>query len=291
MKNTNPIRPYNKPWGGSRGAFTLLEVLVVIALIAILAAILLPALSQARDRAHAIFSLNNTRQLTGAWQLYADDHNGRLAYNLGGTASSLASPQRTRDNWVNNFLTWDLYPDNTNTLSLTQAGLGSYTAGVAQIYRCPSDTALSATQERAGWRSRIRSYSMNAMVGDAGEITKTGSNTNNTHYIQYFNVSTIHDPSDIFIFIEEHPDSIDDGYFMNRAYSRRWDSLPASHHNGAAAVSFADQHGELHQWKSRSTKRPERPDAAALPFNIPNTELTDYNWLIGHMSEDKQDLR
>ena len=128
---------------------------------------------------------------------------------------------------------------------------------------------------------------MNAMIGDAGEITKSGSNTNNEHYVQFFSLTTIHDPSDTFVFIEEHPDSIDDGYFMNKAYVRRWYSLPASRHNGASTISFADQHSELHQWKSKSTMRPEQPDTAGLPFDIPKTELTDYNWLIGHMSESK----
>src|SRR5580698_2548094 len=95
--------------------FTLIELLSVIAIIAILAAILLPALSSARERSRGIYCLNNTRQLTLAWQLYADDHEGLLPYNLGMAGSSY----RTNINWVNDVTTWDLSSDNTNLATIT----------------------------------------------------------------------------------------------------------------------------------------------------------------------------
>src|ERR1044071_6131375 len=88
--------------------FTLLELLVVIALIAILAALLLPALSRARDRARAMLCVSNTRQLNTAWLIYADDHNGRLAYNLGGDALRTTFAPRTNLNWVNGILNWNV---------------------------------------------------------------------------------------------------------------------------------------------------------------------------------------
>ena len=149
--------------------FTLIELLVVIAVIAILAALLLPALAKARERAEAIACLNNTHQLALAWQLYADDHEGLLPYNLGMNGSSF----RTNINWVNNVMTWDLSSDNTNTATITEASLGPYVSGATGIYRCPSDWALSAVQSAAGWDHRIRSYSMNAMVGNAGHFQPT----------------------------------------------------------------------------------------------------------------------
>lgn len=260
--------------------FTLIELLVVIAVIAILAAILLPALAAARGRAQGMICLSNTRQLTLAWQLYADDHNGRLPYNLVMTEWS----PRNNLNWVNNVMTWDTNPDNTNQATINQAALGVYAQRQTAIYRCPSDRALSAMQNAAGWTARIRSYSMNAMVGDVGPFTASGTNINNPDYVQFFKITQIPHPSEIFVFLDEHPDSIDDGYFLNRAYHWNWIDLPASYHNGATAFSFADGHSELHRWLESSTVRPSSPNAAGLPISIPYTEWADFEWILSHMS-------
>jgi prepilin-type processing-associated H-X9-DG protein len=288
MKTANTDWRFYKRLDERTGAFTIVELMVVVALIAILAGILLPALSQARQRANAIFCLNNTRQLVVAWDLYATDNNGRFAYNFGGTGDrGLSGLPRTFANWVNNVLTWDLESDNTNVASVTEASLGPYTAKSAKIYRCPMDDALSYVQQNARWKQRVRSYSMNAMVGDAGDLSKTGFNVNNPYYTQFFMLSAVPEPSEIFVFIEEHPDSINDGYFLNKAYSKSWIDLPSARHNGAGSVSFADGHGELHPWVNDSTMRPEEPGAAGLPFKIPQTSgnyLADYNWVIRHMS-------
>jgi prepilin-type N-terminal cleavage/methylation domain-containing protein/prepilin-type processing-associated H-X9-DG protein len=282
-----------------RSGFTLIELLVVIAIIAILSAILLPALSQARARSQGIFCLNNTRQLTLAWMLYADDHSNLLPYNLGLNGSSY----RTNLNWVNNVMTWDLSSDNTNLETITGASLGPYVGGVTSVFRCPADRALSAAQIDAGWDRRIRSYSMNAMVGNAGKYTTTGVNLNNPGYKQFFKSTQIEHPSEIFIFLDEHPDSIDDGYFLNKhalaanganganaiAYAE-WTDLPASYHGRATAFSFADGHATLHRWINANTIRPAVPHAANLPIAIPASpanEHVDCDWMLEHMSTEK----
>jgi prepilin-type N-terminal cleavage/methylation domain-containing protein len=276
-------------------AFTLVEVLVVIAVIGIVAALLMPALTQAKERAQAIVCLNNTKQLALAWHVYADDHEDRLPYNLGMNGTSF----RTNLNWVNNVMTWDLSPDNTNPATITEAGLGPYVNGNTAIYQCPSDHALSSIQRAAGWLSRIRSYSMNAMVGDAGSFSSGGFNTNNPGYRQFFKLAQVPRPAEIFVFLDEHPDSIDDGYFLNRvaygyapsyagySHPAEWTDLPASYHNRATAFSFADGHGTLHRWIRPSTVPPPLPDAANLPIAIPATPATeqaDFDWVTAHMS-------
>jgi prepilin-type N-terminal cleavage/methylation domain-containing protein/prepilin-type processing-associated H-X9-DG protein len=278
-----------------RFAFTLIELLVVIAIIAVLASLLLPALVRARLSAQATVCLNNTRQLELAWTLYADDHNGRLAYNLGGDALTrgVANNSYSRGvakhnvlNWVNNIMSWELDSDNTNTTTITAASLGPYSRSVA-IYRCPSDFVLSKLQKNAGWSSRIRSYSMNAMVGDAGDLSLTGVNRNNPDYVQFFSLNSIPKPNNVFVFLDEHPDSINDGYFINKAYYNEWIDLPASYHNRGASFSFADGHSEVHHWLNARTCPPARPEAISLPMDFTPGPATDFYWIIQRMSVER----
>jgi len=255
----------------------------------------LPALSGARERALGIECISNTHQLTVAWLLYAHDHGDQLPYNLGMTEGG----PRTPLNWVNNVMTWDTNPDNTNLATITDASLGPY-SGSTGIYRCPSDDVLSSVQRAAGWDARIRSYSMNAMVGDAGDFSAGGFNTNNPDYVQFFKLTRIPRPTDIFVFLDEHPDSIDDGYFLDKAaentYAQahaswgdddaEWIDLPATYHNHATAFSFADGHSSLHRWQDGNTWRPAAPDAAGLPISIPDDQQQDFDWVVQHMSVD-----
>ena len=287
ISTTFPVDPLRSAAVRGQSAFTLVELLVVVALIGILAALLLPALGKAKARAQGIACLSNTRQLGYAWILYANDHEDRLAYNLGGDASRKTVALRTNQNWVNNIMSWELDSDNTNTATITEASLGQYANRAASIYRCPSDHALSTIQREAGWTARIRSYSMNAMVGDAGERSKTGANLNNPGCVQFFRMGSIPKPSEIFVFLDEHPDSINDGYFLNRAADQSWIDLPASYHDGAAAFSFADGHSRLKRWVVASTKVPARPAAAPLPLYVSKSQSADFRWVTEHMSVDQ----
>jgi prepilin-type N-terminal cleavage/methylation domain-containing protein/prepilin-type processing-associated H-X9-DG protein len=273
--------------------FSLVELLVVIAIIGVLSSILLPALAKAKARAQGMYCLNNTKQLTVGWMMYSDDHNGSLPYNLearSGVGAKTTGPSTPMDlNWANNVLDWELGSDNTNSAALLASGLGPYTKS-ATIYRCPSDYVLSQVQRTVGWNARARSYSMNAMIGDAGAVTKSGYNENNPDYVQFFKYSAIPRPSEIFVFLDEHPDSIDDGYFINSTDSPmpKWHDLPASYHDGAAAVSFADGHSEIHRWRRESTRPAARPGAASLPLQLKSNDLQDFFWVLSSMSVERK---
>lgn len=218
--------------------------------------------------------------------LYSDDHNSRLAYNLGGSKGGKDPAIKTNLNWVNNNLSWDLRPDNTNSTDVIESGIGPYTGKSAAIYRCPADNVLSDEQRSAGWSHRVRSYSMNAMIGDAGELSANGkSNNNNPKYVQFFRITDIPRPSDIFVFVEEHPDSINDGYFLNVYYKDYWYDLPTSDHGNAAPFAFADGHAQLHKWASTSTRQPLRAYAIqSWPLAINSNDKTDLNWVMDRTS-------
>ncbi len=279
-----------------RGAFTLIELLVVIAVIGILAGILLPTLARSKARAQAIFCLNNTRQLTLAWVMYSDEHDGRLTYNLAAQppAQTWANPATNVPmyfNWANNVLNWDFSgptsTDNTNAAKMLATGLGPYTATSAGIYRCPSDYVLHPLQQAVGWQFRVRSYSMNAMMGDAGPFTRWGYNLNNPDYIQFFKFSAIQSPSELFVFVDEHPDTIGDGYFVNKEERNEWSRLPGSYHDRAACFSFADGHSEVHRWRYPRTCPPSKALKSNYPVQIPAGEMDDFNWVVRHMSVDQ----
>ncbi len=266
------------------GAFTLVELLVVIAIVGILASLVIPSLSRARSRGQSIYCLNNLRQLGLALQVYVAENDDLLPFNMGteGTRKTIASGEFL--NWANNVMSWELDADNTNTTWLAAGGLGPMLSGNTTVFRCPSDNALSAIQRQAGWSARVRSYSMNAMLGNAGEFLAGGVNTNNPGYKQFFTMSEVPNPSEIFAFVEEHPDSINDGYFINRFYTYEWHDLPASFHNDGANFAFADGHAEFRAWRHGSTRPPPLPDAANLPFRVRLNERADLNWVLSRTS-------
>jgi prepilin-type N-terminal cleavage/methylation domain-containing protein/prepilin-type processing-associated H-X9-DG protein len=262
-----------------RHAFTLLELMVVVAIIAILAAMLLPALSRSKSRAQAIFCMNNNRQLATAWTMYSGDNHEQLVYNLGGDAKTRGFAPPQEPNWVNNIMDWTVNPDNTNAAFVNTSMLGNYASYASAIYRCPADKTLSDAQKSAGWNFRTRSVSMNAMVGNPGPLLQGGVNVNNPDYRQFLKESDIQNPSMTYVFLDEHPDSINDGYFLNNPYELTWIDLPGSYHDGGGSFSFADGHTEVHRWLSDSTKVPARAYAATLPSSIRETERADFDWI------------
>ncbi|MDB6022115.1 MAG: hypothetical protein JWQ04_1972, partial [Pedosphaera sp.] len=260
--------------------------------------LLLPALASSKSRAQALVCRNNSRQLNFAWTLYSGDFNDRLVYNLGGNisvSSRMSVAPQGLPNWVDNYMDWTLSPDNTNTGFAGTSLLAPYVSFSYPLYRCPADRVLSDTQRHAGWSGRVRSTSMNAMVGDPGALLSGGANVNNPSYRQFLKQTDIPNPANIFVFLDEHPDSINDGYFIDRPGTvtadnygsdteYEWTDLPGSYHDGAGSFSFADGHAEIHPWRYDSTRRPAKPGGANLPVWIDPGQTGDLYWVLKRMS-------
>jgi prepilin-type processing-associated H-X9-DG protein len=260
---------------------------VVVGIIIVLVGLLLPAVSRSKSRAQAIVCMNNSRQLAFAWTMYASENNSRLAYNLGASAQLRMSTLQSypaSQNWVNNIMDWELSQDNTNLNFVNQSLLAPLAGFSSGVFHCPADSVVSAVQRKAGWAGRVRSVSMNAMVGDPGSLLQDGVKIDNPGYEQFIRDTDFQDPSAIFVFLDEHPDSIDDGYFFNSPANGQWLDLPASAHNGGGSFSFADGHTEIHRWRNAGTVRPAIPEGAGLPIALTPGQTTDFEWVIKHAS-------
>ncbi len=261
MRRAEPAKSVGRH---SASAFTLIELLVVIAIIAILAALLLPALAKARTKAQGIMCLSNTKQLAVAWHLYSDDSNDRVANNYGMYETIQAINAGTFDNWVNNVMTWGAGSSvedrsNTNNAWVAKGGLGWYTASAIGIYKCPADNYLSPAQQAAGFPRRNRTLSMNSNFGRfsmGDDPTAHGLNEFRPEFIQYLKQSQVPRPAKTWLFLDEHPDSINDGWYVTYPDSSGWQDMPGCFHNGACGFSFADGHSEIRKWLSDTSKYP-----------------------------------
>jgi prepilin-type N-terminal cleavage/methylation domain-containing protein/prepilin-type processing-associated H-X9-DG protein len=218
--------------GAVSGAFTLIELLVVIAIIAILAAMLLPALSKAKAQAISVKCLSNTKQLQTAWQMYLGDNNDTLPPNdymlIGSFPESLAG------SWVVGCTLID-----ANTTRLEQGVLFSYVKS-AFVYRCPGDNS----KVNGSSTPRTRSYAMNIHLNS--RANQNGIGANPVKKLNRFTNSL----SNVFVFIDEHESSIEDGTFGLLPYpSREWLNFPSDRHGGGANLTFADGHAQKWKWR------------------------------------------
>ncbi|MCI0538549.1 MAG: type II secretion system GspH family protein [Verrucomicrobiales bacterium] len=267
----------------------MIELLVVIAIIAILAGMLLPALSKAKTKAQGIMCMSNNKQLMTAWFLYAGDFDDRVCNNFGIDGTIEAINKKTFDNWVNNVMDWTAsgsVADRsiTNVDWVKNGVLAKYTGGALGVYKCPADNFISPPQRKAGWTARLRSNSMNAFFGRSEpesrrsfDPTSRGVNAGMPNYRQFLKTTDVPAPAMTWVTVDEHPDTINDGFFINGDFFTSWGDRPASYHNGAGGFSFADGHAEVHKWLSATTKDPVKyVYLAPRPFDAAGKK--DFQW-------------
>jgi prepilin-type N-terminal cleavage/methylation domain-containing protein/prepilin-type processing-associated H-X9-DG protein len=270
----------------SAAGFTLIELLVVIAIIAILAAMLLPALARSKQQAQGVQCMSNNKQLTTAWKMYTGDNGGWLVNNVAAEETDNDEPTWVED-WLNFTPNW---ADNTNTARLLDAQyslLGPYAVN-AGIYKCPADPSMAL--EGGISYPRVRSMSMNAAVGRFGyggwlNYLQSQSSVNFTVFQKegdYGAMST----AMLWVFADEHPDSINDGCLAQAIASplapasTAWVDVPASFHNGACGFGFADGHAEIHKWLDHRSDFPVEDNGylyTTVPHFEPNNQ--DLFWI------------
>jgi prepilin-type processing-associated H-X9-DG protein len=245
---------------------------------------LLPALGKAKAKAQGIQCMNNTRQMMLAYLMYAEDNRDRVV---------------NAQDWIgSSWLDWNASPDNTNLrvlLNEKQAKLAAYFGNTRNLYKCPADKFVSPAQRKKGWSERVRSILMNAFSGYP-DANQDPSNFNRWRPFQKTSDAKAKGPAGLFVFVDEHPDSINDGWFIvvgrdwGGAYG--WCDFPSTLHNGACGFAFLDGHSEIRKWKGKmsssvwTTVAFKDRHAGVLKCDT-DVDKRDIDWAKDRMAEEK----
>lgn len=227
---------------GEGNAFTLIELLVVIAIIAILAALLLPALARAKAVAKRVQCINNQKQLATVWTMYAGDNNDSLA-----AVGQNDPPSTTRRLWIQGAF---VYPEaNTNSAYLLNSKYALFAdyLHTIQVYVCPADPPTVMLNGQS--YPKLRSYALNAYLGWTGQWDDRLA----MDYTVFKKQSQVGRNGGFFMFLDVHPKSICWPYFGVQMREDIFLLFPGSAHNRGAVISFADGHVERHAWRDPRT--------------------------------------
>jgi prepilin-type N-terminal cleavage/methylation domain-containing protein/prepilin-type processing-associated H-X9-DG protein len=259
-------------------AFTLIELLVVIAIIAILAAMILPALSKAKQKAQGIGCINNLHQLQLAWLLYSGDFNDQIALTGGqpDTATSTNSLLIKNGNWVHGDMS--VVGQSATDPALIMAGsLYPYSRSV-NIYKCLADTKTQFATPTLKLRT-TRSMSMNAWM-DPLPNSLIGFNSQSRVFRRQSDI-VLPSPVNCWVTIDESPGTINDGWFVcdPLGHPNTWVDMPASYHNGAGGMGYADGHSEIKKWRDNKVLTYGRANGPTGNFIPQDPNSRDLQWL------------
>jgi prepilin-type processing-associated H-X9-DG protein len=258
-------------------AFTVVELVAVLATLAALAGVFVTSFASTRPHTYTFQCMNNLRQLSSAWRMYADENRGGLVFN------SFWLVDSTHPSWVGGSLNYSSSSDNTNTDLLINnqkyfycGYLGPYFKSAA-VFKCPADK--SVVPIRGQQLPRVRSVSMNSFIG-----TMAGSFNPATRYRRYSRIEQIKSPSNLFLLVDEREDSINEGAFLTGPDTRfLLLDFPANYHDGAANLVFVDGHSEIHKWQDSRTMPPLK--VGSYVNTVTASDDPDIDWIDQHATE------